>query len=78
MDRLPITPHQKICGLFQSSLDLRLGLHSISLIISSCDKIYEMESTFRKTGASIGLGMKFDFTKDQTCSPGASKYTIDT
>jgi len=33
---------------------------------------------FRKTGAGIGYGKKSDFTKDLTCSPGSSRYLINT
>jgi hypothetical protein len=32
----------------------------------------------KKKGAAIGYGTKSDFTKDLTCSPGSSKYLLDT
>lgn len=44
----------------------------------SCDSIYNISSTIRKSGAGIGYGRKSDFTKDLTASPGSSKYQIKT
>lgn len=32
----------------------------------------------KKKGTAIGYGKKSDFTKDLTCSPGATKYQLDT
>lgn len=44
----------------------------------SCDSIYNIPTTFRRKGAAMGYGKKSDFTKDLTCSPGSSKYRLDT
>ena len=44
----------------------------------SCDSIYDIPSTFRKSGTSLGYGKKSDFTKDLTSSPGSTKYCINT
>ena len=30
----------------------------------------------KRSGASIGIGNKSDFTKDLTCSPGSNRYDI--
>lgn len=32
----------------------------------------------KKKGAAIGYGIKSDFTKDLTSSPGSSRYKLDT
>lgn len=44
----------------------------------SCDTIYNIPSPLKKKGSGIGYGNKSDFTKDLTCSPGATKYRLDT
>lgn len=35
-----------------------------------------MHSSLKGKGPSIGYGIKYDFTKDLTISPGSSKYEI--
>lgn len=47
-------------------------------MIRSCDNIYNSKSSLTKNGKGIGYGKKSDFTKDLTCSPGSSKYRLDT
>lgn len=64
--------------LFQQRHALQAKSIIVSLIPYSCDSIYNIPSTFRKTGAGIGYGKKSDFTKDLTFSPGSSKYDIKT
>jgi len=43
-----------------------------------CDTIYNIPSPMKKKGTAIGYGKKSDFTKDLTCSPGATKYQLNT
>lgn len=40
-----------------------------------CDNIYDLGGLRpNKNGVSLGKGSKYDFTKDPTASPGASRY----
>ena len=50
----------------------------VSCYLRSCDSIYNLPTTFRRTGAGIGYGRKSDFTKDLTVSPASSKYHLKT
>ena len=51
---------------------------SIFVYNQSCDTIYNIPSPMKKKGMGIGYGMKSDFTKDLTSSPGATRYRLDT
>lgn len=77
----PVSPQQL---LLQATLRLQQGRtlqESLRLVPPksfSCDSIYNLPSTFRKSGTNMGYGKKSDFTKDLTSSPGSSKYFIKT
>lgn len=64
--------------LLQQGPTLQKTQHLVTHASLSCDSIYNISSTMRRSGVGIGYGKKSDFTKDLTVSPGATKYQIKT
>jgi hypothetical protein len=73
-----IAPDPNISGVLEKIPASNDPSYSNLLPYQSCDNIYNIPSLTKKKNVGIGYGKKSDFTRDLTCSPGATKYQLDT